>query len=617
MRRNSPPGNFVNDGAAEAVKTSAGTIGLLPTEREILERLVAGTASLEDGQQFYAGIVARGSAFPIEWELYVLRATVAALPARNDLVARLGVVEECVGTERPDYDLTIRLGFERAWARFSALNLLHGESERRRQLVNQAIDDACTLLASPIFDRQTAARRVEIITAVHNTLMSLPSADMPVVADLGLRRLKTLLTDPELTEPMLCAAFDALHSLYFAGVSDVRDLRRFDAIVPAVEAWLEERVGRNAAPTISWTDGRKLTVAYLLHTAHLSRGNAVSPLILSLAEMHAAHPNRRILLYFVQHVDQTLVDELSAKGLTVRGFPQDQRYDRLDEIAESLRADKVDVVITEQNRAVAAALFVRRVAPRQIWLDTGFPFWSLRALDWTLSPVMTPDAMTPVRMSPISWRQSAASLKSIVDPQKVAEVRAGFPADAFVLGVFARLIKLDRAYLEFLARLIKADPRFHLIIAGPGDARLVDDFAAREDIAGRVTYVAGSVDLNVYGPAIDAMCDTFPFIGGNACREVAVHGTPVIAKLGTPWDAILRNDRNPELLVETDAAYIAVARRLASDAVFRDRQRQVALMKAEEYVRPGRVVSDVEAAIAAAINWDDDDEKSSARVQTR
>jgi predicted O-linked N-acetylglucosamine transferase (SPINDLY family) len=109
------------------------------------------------------------------------------------------------------------------------------------------------------------------------------------------------------------------------------------------------------------------------------------------------------------------------------------------------------------------------------------------------------------------------------------------------------------------------------------------------------------VDLNVYGPAIDLMCDTFPFIGGNACREVSAHGTPVIAKLGTSWDALLRKDRNPDLLARNEDEYIALAVRMADDGVFRARQRDVALEKATEYTDPQQMIEDVEAAIAACL----------------
>jgi hypothetical protein len=61
-----------------------------------------------------------------------------------------------------------------------------------------------------------------------------------------------------------------------------------------------------------------------------------------------------------------------------------------------------------------------------------------------------------------------------------------------------------------------------------------------------------NVDLNVYGKVINVMCDTFPFIGGYACREIAAQGTPVISMLGTRWDDLLREERSPELLANDE-----------------------------------------------------------------
>lgn len=595
---------FAAEQTDSTVETSLGWVALTADECKTLTRLLADAASMDEGQGFYKALVDRGVPLPMEWELHILRATVAALPDRDDLIARLALVEETITPVSAGADPTSRLAFERAWVRFSRTDIVGTDDGRDLPGIRKdAIEDACALLASPVFGKQPVERQVVILAALHSTLMSAPSADLPLVADLGLRRFKAMLDDPGLTEAGACAVFDALHSLYFAGVSDVRDLRRFDAIVPPFEAWLENRVGRHPRPTVASPNGRMLTVVYLLHTSHFERGNAVSPLIASIAEMHSARPDRRILVYAVQHVAPGFVEQMNEKGVTVCAIPQDSRYDRIDEVAASLRADNADVVVTEQNRAIAAALFVRRVAPRQMWIDTGFPFWSLKALDWTLSPVFADSPGAPPRTSAISFRQSAASLRTAVDAEAVSRVRSALPTDAFVLGVFVRLIKLNQAYLDFLGRLMDADPRFYLIIAGPGDSQFVDAFVARSDLAGRVTYVQGSVDLNVYGPAIDLMCDTFPFIGGNACREVSAHGTPVLAMLGTPWDALLRKARNPDLLARTEEEYIALARRMAADDKFRARQRRVTLDMAEEYGNPEQVIDDVEAAIAKAVAY--------------
>jgi hypothetical protein len=586
------------------VETSKGPIALLQNEHDLLNRLLAGTASVAEGQSFYQTLVSREAPFPMEWEVLILRATIAALPDRDDLVSRLALIEQTIAPGLEVDDLTLRLAFEKTWIRFAQSDLTSAPGQPSRDILISAIDNACMLLASPVFDRQPVSRKVALIVALHNTLMSVPSAGLPVVADLGLRRFRDMLRDPELSEAQACSVFDALHSLYFAGISDVRDLRRFDAIVPAFEAWLEQRIGRHSPPPITPVAQRPLTIAYLLHTAHFDRGNAVSPLVCSIAEMHAAVPNRRILLYAVQHIAPDFAAEMAAKrNVTVRAFQQSYDYNKIEEVAEALKSDGVDIVVTEQNRAIAAALFVRRVAPRQMWFDTGFPFWNLKALDWTMSPAF--DAATSVepRTSLITLRQTADTLKKPIDSAAVARLRESFPSGVFVFGVFVRLIKLNRAFLDFLERLLASDSRFHLVIAGPGDPESVESFVHRPEMAGRVTFVSGNVDLNLYGPAIDVMCDTFPFIGGNACREVASHGTPVLSKLGTPWDNLLKADRNPDLLARTEDEFIALATRLASDNDFRQKQRQVALTKAAEYSDPTRMIEDIEAAIAESMAY--------------
>ncbi len=576
------------------VETSAGRITLTGQQQAVLARLLSGAASAAEGESLYEAVSARRSAFPIEWEVHVLRAQLAAAPDREDLVARLAIVEETL-SPGPLSGSAARLDFERAWVRFTRADLLGGGEPA----LAAALDDASLILGSPVFNTLRVARRVEVFAALHGTLMSVPSRHLPIIAELGMRRFVDMLEEPDLTEPQACAVYDVLHSFYFAGVSDVRELRRFDRIAPLFEAWLEARHGRKEPPAMAYP-ARPLRIGYLFHTAHLERGNAVTPLMLSLAEMHSAREAREITIYAAQYVADGFRAEMERRGLAVREFRQDARYDRIDEVANQIRTDGIDILFTEQNRALAAALFVRRVAPRQLWIDTGFPFWTLRALDWTLSPSADPDDPPP-RTSPLIWRQVAETLAAPVDASAVAAQRAELPRDSFALGVFARLIKLDRNFLDVLRRIVGADPRFHLVIAGPGDAREIEAFVGRPELAGRITFRPGSVDLNVYGPAIDLMCDTFPFIGGNACREVAVHGTPVLSKLGTPWDAVLRADRNPELLARTEDEYVALALRMLNDPEFRERQRRVTREIAAEYTNPGVMLDDIEAAIAAAI----------------
>jgi hypothetical protein len=585
---------------AISVSTSLGIIELSETEYALFARLLSDGVSVDEGLAFYNGISARIGRFPPEWEMHVLRAAVLAHPHDSSMAARLAELETALAVP----DRMMRLAFERAWALFARLDLVSPrEPNERAARLREAIDFASSLLSSPVFDTLTLERRTSIILALHDTLMSVPNPDLPLIADLGLRRLKAMLAEPELTEAQAFGIYDALHSLYFAGASDMRDLRRFDAMVAPFEAWLEQRHGLRARPRFSSpAPGKTITIAYLLHVAHFDRGNAVSPLIASLASMHAERPDRRILLFAVQHIAPDFATEMMRRGIECRLFEQGRGYARMDEIAAAIRAENVDVVITEQNRAIAAGLFTRGVAARQMWLDTGFLYWSLHQRDWTIAPGYFGPADPDAAISGIVLRQAADTLTGKADPAEIAAVKARFPADAFVIGVFARLIKLDRNYLNFLKKLLAAHPKFYLVIGGPGDPALVREVLEPDAPGSRIAFIAGMVNLHAYGPVLHAMCDTFPFVGGNALREIATHGVPVAAKLGTPWDGLLHADRSPELLAKNTDGLIKIVCRLVDDPDFYAAQRAKAFALAKAFAEPHRMIDDVEAAIAATFD---------------
>jgi glycosyltransferase involved in cell wall biosynthesis len=584
------------------IPTSVGPLRLTGEEHGLVRRLLAGEATLDEGQRLYHSTTSRGLPFPMEWEVHVLKAALAEFPDREDLVERLAHVEVSLsrgsGAGAAAMD---RENWTRAWASFASTSLAglaYEELQRRRV---RCFSDACTLLAGPHFTALPLDRRVATILALRDTLMAVPSQDLTIVAELGLRQFRALLEDEALTEPQAMSLYDALHGMYFAGVSDVADLRRFDVIVPAFEQFLVGRLGEHVDDSPVALSAQPRTIGYLLHTAHFERGNAVSPLIVSLADMHARMPDRRVILYLVEYIGSDFLEEVEGQAFSVRSFPQGRDYGRLREIAAAIREDGVDVLVTEQNRAIAATLFVRRVAPVQMWIDTGFPFWSLASLDWTLSPSAERPARPGARRHPLAWRQHAATLRREVGAEELASARGAFPDDAFVLGVFVRLVKLSEPFLDLLARLLASEPSFHVLVAGTGDPSRVMAFLGERDHARRVVFMNHNVDLDAYAQVVDVMCDTFPFIGGNACREVAAHGTPVVSMLGTPWDAVLREDRSPDLLAADAAAYIEAVRRLRRDEAFMSRQRKIAIELFRRQTDPARMLEDVEAGISAAV----------------
>jgi hypothetical protein len=144
-------------GATHTVETSIGPVVLKKSEAAFLARLLADSASMDEGQAFYHALSSRGVTFPIEWELHILRATVAALPERDDLLARLAVVEETLSPTDGATDITARLAFEKAWARFFRDERHAGKEDHARRR-SSLLDDACTLLSSAVFEQQPLAR---------------------------------------------------------------------------------------------------------------------------------------------------------------------------------------------------------------------------------------------------------------------------------------------------------------------------------------------------------------------------------------------------------------------------------------------------------------------------
>jgi hypothetical protein len=59
------------------------------TERALRDRLLAGTATLDEGLRLYSMMTSRGAEFPLAWEELVLRLGLAAHPDRRDLLVRL------------------------------------------------------------------------------------------------------------------------------------------------------------------------------------------------------------------------------------------------------------------------------------------------------------------------------------------------------------------------------------------------------------------------------------------------------------------------------------------------------------------------------------------------
>ena len=382
--------------------------------------------------------------------------------------------------------------------------------------LGEAAQEATDILKSSAFPRLTIAAQVAAIVSIYNTSMSIVLRESIALADLIAEHFSHLLLEEQLTTAQAMRLYDCLYGLYFAGAESVSEMRRFDtACVLPFDSYLNTKFHGIPAVTTRTSANEVENICYFCHCAHFDKGNAVSPIMASLARSHAARGDRKVYLYCVQWVNQDFVDSFAGSGVIVRQFQQDWAYDKCDGIVTQLTADKIDVAITDLNSSIASYVFSRRAAPLQMWIVMAFPYWSLSALDWVLLPVLDyqPEfGIAADRYSSLGIKQEPTTLIQACDEVTLRAARAKLPDGAFVFAVFSRLIKAPPAFLEVIHRILREEPRAHILIVGTGDPRAVYEFVGNAGLGQRVTFIHGNVDLNVYGRVIDVMFDTSLFM---------------------------------------------------------------------------------------------------------
>ena len=233
-----------------------------------------------------------------------------------------------------------------------------------------------------------------------------------------------------------------------------------------------------------------------------------------------------------------------------------------------------------------------------------FPYWSLKALDWTLLPMILdhqPFFGIPAdRYSSMAIKQEPITLIQDCSQHDLREAKNRLPSDAFVLALFTRLIKAPAPVLEIPRRVLLEEPRAHVLVVGTGDPRAVYEFAGEVGLRNRVTFIHGNVNLNVYGRVVDAMLDTFPFHAGNSCREVAIHGKPVLTVRTPGWGGLMSEERDSELIARDVDECVALALRLIREKSFYESRSVSAREIAQRVTHTADMVSEVESALEKA-----------------
>ncbi len=383
------------------------------------------------------------------------------------------------------------------------------------------------------------------------------------------------LADDDIDVYALMKVYDYLYGLYWVGASELASMSQFDRdVVIKFSDYLRRRhrqppgrIFRENLPD------RKLRVCYFCHYAHFDRGNAVGPHVLSLARAHSVFNDSEydVYLYCVQWYKEAFLQALQDTRVTVRTFGTGTNIREVESIRQAAARDEIDVVITDIASGVATYLFELRVAPIQMWIEFGFPYWSIANLDWAFlshKRYRGDFGVDPRRCSPLRLRQQATTMVKQADEGAVAEARSEFPEGAELFGVFGRFAKITDDLLFLVERILMERADAHIVIAGTGDPTHIERFLERRPIRERVLLHQEYVDINVWGRVIDAYLDTFPFCGGNACREVMMFGKPVVSMYSRDWPGLSTESRDAELVVHTHDDYVKKALRLMRDEAF-------------------------------------------------
>jgi len=472
--------------------------------------------------------------------------------------------------------------FAKTLARLEPRNLDCLTAKEIKTLYNCTLKDAFLLLSSEIFETLALEVQVELIQKIFLAIINLNHRNANLIADLIADHFVRILGRTDVQEAMVFKIYECLYGLYWCGASSLNDMKKFDlAGVRPFEEYFNRKLSAQLPVTERILPTKpKLNICYFCHYAHFDKGNAISPLIMSIAKAHALMPNRRIFVYCVQWTRDQFVQAFAGTGVVVRVLAQQSEYRSVDDIIVQMKVDGIDVAITDISSSIATYIFLKRAAPLQMWLELGYPYWSISQVDWVFlcAKNYQSDFGVPVhRCSSVSPAQEEVTLRQPCSQAQLAEAQALLPKDSKIFAVFTRLIKITPAYLDIVRRIMSRTQQSHFLVVGTGDPRLIYNFIAEENIGGRVTFLHHNVDLNVYGRVIDVFLDTFPFIGGLACREVAVHGKPVVSLRTLDFERLLLDERDPELLATSADEYVEMACRLATDPEFYRGRSQMAV----------------------------------------
>jgi len=276
-------------------------------------------------------------------------------------------------------------------------------------------------------------------------------------------------------------------------------------------------------------------------------------------------------------------------------------------LADLIRQDRIDIMVDLAMHAASNRLlvFARKPAPVQVTYlaycsTTGLDTIDYRLSDPYLDPLGQDESVyseRTVRLPETYWCYQASSAAPAVNATPALE------HGHITFGCLNGFSKINDSLLMVWAKLMQATPSSQLLLHAPlgGHRQRVLNVLMREGVDPQRVRFSGNVPLAEYFRLyhqIDIALDTFPYGGGTTTCDTLWMGVPVVCLVGKTavgrgGVSILSNVGCPELIGQSEQAYVRIAHDLANDlprlsqlrATLRSRMEHSPLMDAPRFAR--------------------------------
>lgn len=272
-------------------------------------------------------------------------------------------------------------------------------------------------------------------------------------------------------------------------------------------------------------------------------------------------------VYAWRFLDDPFRAHLRDSGAVLHDFIGGTPVDTIGAIEAQARQAPPDIVVSDMNNGVPTALFSRRLAPVQVFLQAGMPAWPVLNLDGVFNSFgFDPKeaGWGDVAMLRIDAPWDSAALDPAVPEADIAAERALLPQGTRLVGSYGRFSKVTPPYLHAVERLLLRCPDVTFVLGGTGDAAHVKAFIDASPAGRRMVVQERWVAGHVWGHILELLLDTWPVTGGVSAREMLAKSKPVVTCYSAEMPAIHRQ-RDPDLVARDWDGFVDIAARLLQD----------------------------------------------------